>query len=41
MAATRTFNIVIVTPNHGTGESPTPTPDKSITYKGASTSTHL
>ena len=41
MPATRTFNIVMVTPNHGTGESPTPTPDKSLTYKGTSTSTHL
>jgi alpha-D-xyloside xylohydrolase len=41
MPATRTFNIILVTPNHGTGESPTPTPDKSLIYEGTSTSTHL
>jgi hypothetical protein len=41
MPTTRTFNIVLVRPNHGTGESPTPTPDQSLTYKGTSLSAHL
>jgi alpha-D-xyloside xylohydrolase len=41
MPATRTFNIILVTPNHGTGESPTLTPDKSLTYEGTILSTHL
>ena len=41
MPTTRTFNLILVAPNHGTGKSLTPDPDKSVTYKGSTISTHL
>jgi alpha-D-xyloside xylohydrolase len=41
MPTTRTFTLVLVAPNHGIGESLTSNPDKSVTYKGSTISTHL
>jgi alpha-D-xyloside xylohydrolase len=35
MPAQTTFHIVIVAPNHATGEAVTPSPDKTIVYTGA------
>jgi alpha-D-xyloside xylohydrolase len=34
MAPTRTFNLVIVGPDHGAGEAPTASPDRSVNYRG-------
>jgi len=34
MLQSRTFHVVIVTPNHGTGEEVTPNPDKTMQYFG-------
>ena len=38
MLASRTFHVVFVAPNHGTGIGETPTPDATIAYTGAATS---
>jgi hypothetical protein len=40
MLKNRTFHIVFVTPNHGTGIPQTDKPDATVTYTGASLTIH-
>jgi len=41
MLKDRTFDIVLVGPNHGVGVEPADKPDKSVKYSGASVSVEL